>query len=184
MREGRGALNKMLPTLWFLEPRQTACDTIMVATQANIVTSCFKAPPPMTQMLRRRMKYRYYSLTCDALHPPPGLCSPCLCEKKYMTTTQERCQGPPGGPSEWTAFDSAKLAASQRALSRAVDLLRHRAAAAEAAQAKCATGGVFDASRRPWLADSPEGLCAALRACVSSDPSGRGGGIGAQASGG
>lgn len=113
--------------------------------------------------------------------------------------TQERCQGPPGGPSEWTVFDTAKLEASQRALAHAVDLLRCRASSskAEAALAKSnaaeasAAGREFGAGLelrgpgRRRLAMSPEGLCVALRACVdnSRSASASAAGVGATGSG-
>lgn len=74
--------------------------------------------------------------------------------------------------SQWTAFDSAKLEASQRALAHAVDVLRFRAADA-AATHKASTNGTSGvnmtaASSSSWLAVSPEGLCVALRACVDN----------------
>lgn len=82
---------------------------------------------------------------------------------------------------EWTAFDTAKLEASQRALAHAVDLLRCRAAA-QAAQAAGVAGALPGpvAVAVSRLAVSPEGLCMALRACVENGGggSGRGGGVG------
>lgn len=79
-------------------------------------------------------------------------------------------------------FDTAKLEASQRALSHAVDMLRVRAAVASSSAAAAANDGGFEVSRPLWLAVSPEGLCVALRACVDT---GRGtvGGAGGTMSG-
>ncbi|CAM9462903.1 unnamed protein product, partial [Ectocarpus fasciculatus] len=99
----------------------------------------------------------------------------------------ERCRAPPGGPSEWSAFDTAKLEASQRALAHAVDVLRCQAAAAAAAAEAAAGGGTppgpLVAVAVSRLAVSPEGLCVALRACVENGGGG-GGGVGGAAGGG
>lgn len=69
---------------------------------------------------------------------------------------------------EWTMFDTAKLEASQRALTHAADVLRWNAAAS-AAEAAPAKGSLAEpALGSSWLAVSPEGMCLALRACVEN----------------
>lgn len=70
-------------------------------------------------------------------------------------------------------FDTAKLEASQRALTHAADVLRWTAAAsaaeATAAAAEAAAAGALHAPAvASWLAERPEGLCLALRACVEN----------------
>eukprot|EP00903_Cladosiphon_okamuranus_P015217 g14064.t2 len=108
---------------------------------------------------------------------------------RERSMANERCQAPPGGPSEWSVFDTAKLEASQRALAHAVNALRCRAAA-EATAAASAMAGVAGALPGPVagsrLAVSPEGLCLALRACVENGGGGggRGGGVGFGGGGG
>ncbi|CAM9255832.1 unnamed protein product [Scytosiphon promiscuus] len=98
--------------------------------------------------------------------------------RRERVMVNHRCHGPPGGPSEWSVFDTAKLEASQRALTHAADVLRWTASAsaAEAAAAAAAAAASVPATAAlpalvvgaTWLAVSPEGLCLALRACVEN----------------
>ncbi|CAM9536402.1 unnamed protein product [Pylaiella littoralis] len=110
---------------------------------------------------------------------------------RERSMANEPCRAPPGGPSEWSMFDTAKVEASQRALAHAVDVVRCRAAASAATAARLrrapdalSGAGAEATATASRVAVNPEGLCVALRACVENGGGGGAGGGGFGGAGG